>query len=1052
MRSVHTTINQPILSSLLREVGLCNLFLITSISVFAQFNHPFETKTELDGLSDNRVTCFLRDSKGFMWIGTRNGLNRFDGKNFKIYRPGLTGRSISNEFINDLEEDQQGNLWIATQNGLNLLNPKTDSLHVFTPDDDAYKQKEKSISSNFIWDIYVDRSNRIWLAPDNRDICYYDIASKRFIYFPWKKYLSEVLPHRKSDYNSIRRIARKSDTEIWLGTSGGLFSLNFVTKNFRRYESYETDDFQFLFPDSSGKKLYFLQEPGNHLQVYDPDTDSRIEITILKSLRESLQNFIYAPLGESVLAIDPETDQSVSIKNQAEDPHSLPKGKVRSIYQDQQKKVWIATDNGFSTFNPGLNLFPFTSLPQRQLNKIEENDLFFINHSLYSAVYDSLNQLLFQSSSKNDCLYLTNQKTGKTQTLTHINGIPLKQCSVIFRDKQGLIWVFAKEHSFAYDPVSREFKTSSFTCKKENLLVSDVVEDNSNNLWIACYNDGLYRFNKNTGENIRLDSKKFISSLPTSLCFDSIDNKLWVGTFDYGLFRWNCTTNESEFFSADRNDPYSLRASLIMDIVKDKNNTTWVATYAGGISYLKRGADKKGQFNTIGIEQKLPENTIYALAVDRSGFIWASSFKGLTKISSSGEPIITYNRNNGLAFSNFASPITVLQSGEILTAADAGYIHFFPDRLQHKAAPFRVEITYIRVNRNIDFNSDTSSIAFKYNQNEIEFGLAALNFEFQSQTNFYYRLVGYNNQWINIGAENSVNFNNLDPGNYQFELKAQDPTGQYSTNIRTIAFFIQPPWWQRLWFRLLIASVVASGLWLIYRRRINAIKSKAALQEQMAELKSRALRAQMNPHFIFNSLNAIQELIVTENYTGSYQYLSKFSKLLRMVLNASENNLIPLADEIDINRLYLELESLRFKHSFHYSIQVDPTIDIESIQFPSLLLQPFVENAIWHGLMHKAGEKKLGIRFAQQTKSISCIIEDNGVGREKSAQIKAGKIGTEHFTSKGIGLAQQRIESLKALGINTASIVTTDLYDDNGLAAGTKVEITISSHSKEELW
>jgi LytS/YehU family sensor histidine kinase len=232
-------------------------------------------------------------------------------------------------------------------------------------------------------------------------------------------------------------------------------------------------------------------------------------------------------------------------------------------------------------------------------------------------------------------------------------------------------------------------------------------------------------------------------------------------------------------------------------------------------------------------------------------------------------------------------------------------------------------------------------------------------------------------------------------------------------------------------------------IYLLFRRRISAIKTKAAIRQQMAELEAKAIRAQMNPHFIFNSLNAIQESIVLHDYDTSYQYLSKFSKLLRLVLNNSEKNVIPLADEIEMNRLYLELESLRFKHSFCYSIKVDEAIDVELIRFPSLMLQPFIENAIWHGLMHKDGEKILSIVFRQKGAELECVIEDNGIGRGKAAAIKEQKLGSHHFESKGTDLARQRIQLLQASGAMSANLDIEDLVNKNGEAIGTRVIIRI---------
>ena len=243
----------------------------------------------------------------------------------------------------------------------------------------------------------------------------------------------------------------------------------------------------------------------------------------------------------------------------------------------------------------------------------------------------------------------------------------------------------------------------------------------------------------------------------------------------------------------------------------------------------------------------------------------------------------------------------------------------------------------------------------------------------------------------------------------------------------------------------MVFSIIGFTLYLFYKRRINNLKAKAAIQQQMAELEGKAIRAQMNPHFIFNSLNAIQESIVTEKIDAAYDYLSRFSKLLRLVLDNSDKNLIPLSSELETIRLYLSLEALRFSQSFSYTIENKDMLDKEDIYIPSLLLQPFVENAIWHGLINKEGEKQLQIRFSEMEGTLQCVIEDNGVGRARAAQIKEQKLGAGRFESKGTKLAMQRIEILNRNKPGSATIKTVDLVDKAGNAAGTQVVITLAN-------
>ncbi len=241
-----------------------------------------------------------------------------------------------------------------------------------------------------------------------------------------------------------------------------------------------------------------------------------------------------------------------------------------------------------------------------------------------------------------------------------------------------------------------------------------------------------------------------------------------------------------------------------------------------------------------------------------------------------------------------------------------------------------------------------------------------------------------------------------------------------------------------------IVLLALLGAFYYYRQQ----QQQRRLQRMKADLETKALRAQMNPHFIFNSLNAIQELVITENYTASCEYLSRFSKLMRMVLQASEKNFHPLRTEIEIIRLYIELESLRFSHLFRYSIRLPEAIDADSISFPSLLLQPFVENAIWHGLLQKDGVKELEITFSEKENRLVCAISDNGIGREKAQQIKMRKLGAHQSEPKGIQATRERLQILQLTGECSGTISIGDRLDTNGRVAGTLVEITIVFNEK----
>lgn len=996
-----------------------------------------------------------------MWIGTENGLNRFDGQRFLIYTQS-SKRNISNSYINDVAQDKNGNIWVATQKGLNVINPATDSIAVFLSDAEDVRKNNKAISSDLIWDVYIDKQNRVWMAPDGKDLCYYDVKRKVFTYFFWKDFIDKTFPARKGRYNSIRRIYYKSEHEIWLGTTAGLFSYNTQSSTFCYYKSREADHFLQLENSFDASAAYFTQNPSQGMHaLFLPDKQVRtIDWTSIPPAREKripagdMKYMRWLPSGTGDLVeINTVTNQLSLITHRVDDPHSLPAGVVRTVYTDSAGIVWVGTSAGVAKFCPLLNPFAFSPIfPAIQQKKGPEKDLYPFDNTVHTVFYSKQDHQYYISSPANNCLVIMDEHTNKSTIINAIRGIPLKGCSAIFEDSKGRLWILTSTHAFIYNRNTKQFNISSFKPSPGTVFVADVAEDHKGNLWFSCFNDGLYRFTPATNTQqmmLTLKGNKNYN-LPTGLYFDQERKKMWVGTFGLGLFQYNLSNDSVIHFFPEENAPGYINTTLITDVIKDKNDSIWIASYANGISKCAGTNEAQNGFRHIGVSNGLLDNTIYTLQKDVNGSIWATSFKGLTKINSVTNVIENFTQKTGLTLTDFYAPIASTNDGHLLTGIQNGFLRFHPDSLHQALSPFLVTIT--------SFNTDSLHEYWKpssgkttvqpYTSDEISFSFAALTYYSPRRTRYEYQLEGINKDWVKNGNTDNVKYNNLPPGDYRFKVRAYDFAGNRASNEAVFSFEILPPWWQTWWMRTIGVLTIGGLIWLVYRRRVHAIKKKAALQYQIRSLKEQALRSQMNPHFIFNSLNAIQELIVTENYTASFEYLSKFSKLLRLVLHASEKNLLPLSKEVEITRLYIELESLRFKNLFRYTIRFSGEIDTDNTPFPTLLLQPFVENAIWHGLLHKEGLKKLDIDFIEKENSIICTIKDNGIGRKNAQEIKQKKIAPHHSESKGIQMATQRLDMLKLSGECSGSITISDVREPGGDISGTIVEIIIIPNEK----
>jgi LytS/YehU family sensor histidine kinase len=272
-------------------------------------------------------------------------------------------------------------------------------------------------------------------------------------------------------------------------------------------------------------------------------------------------------------------------------------------------------------------------------------------------------------------------------------------------------------------------------------------------------------------------------------------------------------------------------------------------------------------------------------------------------------------------------------------------------------------------------------------------------------------------------------------------VKASNNDGIWNEQGLSISISIRPPFWQTWWFSALTLLVAASVIWVLYKFRVGQIrkeeKLKTEFNKKLAEVEMTALRAQMNPHFLFNCLNSINRFIVRNDAVTASSYLTKFSRLIRLILQNSKSSTIPLKSEMEALKLYIEMEEIRFENRFDYDIYVEDSIETEYVEVPPLLLQPYVENAIWHGLMHKEAKGKLTVTITRDGGLLSCVIEDNGIGRKRAEQLKSKSATRDK--SMGMKITTDRLNLYQ----KQTQVQIIDLLDVNGLPNGTKVIIGI---------
>ncbi|MEO6813210.1 MAG: histidine kinase [Ginsengibacter sp.] len=357
----------------------------------------------------------------------------------------------------------------------------------------------------------------------------------------------------------------------------------------------------------------------------------------------------------------------------------------------------------------------------------------------------------------------------------------------------------------------------------------------------------------------------------------------------------------------------------------------------------------------------------------------------------------------------------------------------------------------LAITKNVDA---LDTLTLQHDENQISFEFAALSFLSPERNAYACMLQGADKGWQQLGSENSITYANLAPGNYTFKIKTANLDGVWGKE-KSLFIKVVPAFWQTAWFKALILLLIAGFFYWLYRNRLKQInlsnqlknehletqKKEAEFRRKISEIEVTALRSQMNPHFIFNCLNSIKLYTVQKDSVAASEYLTKFSRLIRLVLENSRKEKVELQSELESLRLYIEMESMRFKEKLHYTITQN--IDISYLEIPPLLIQPYVENAIWHGLMHKetGGKIDIVIESGDTEDLLKIIITDNGVGRAKAAELKSkSAIKRKSF---GMKITSERIALINQLFNTNTTVQITDLRKENGDPCGTQVILQI---------
>ena len=977
-----------------------------------------------DGIAHDNVRDIARDSSGFMWMATWDGLTRFDGTDCRNYYHNPEDSTTIPYFsVSRVVIDSRDNLWVVTDDRkISTLNRATDQFTVVN------KLENHSLS-----DVYAINSGPdgcVYLLLE-KNVLIYDPATGETISFTYSGDKSDSLDYSHGINNLI------FDGEwghIWL-TGTAIIELNLIksdnggdgkamVSSINRIERGK-DRIEIFFATSGSGRITRDRE-GNmwmatttglfryekEKRLFREYTGTKSNLHFADSLPVMYYNHgegicIWLPRIDSVLTVPPE-ECGMPLMMLANDPSSL----------------WISQQTAGGTPD-GISKIVIIPYVFTHINPIpaKKHEL-----NVFGIADDSQGNLWLAARDRNYLIRIgINGAISRVNQLSNEDQLRLWHPRSFLIDREG-IWA----GYFFYDLIYIDNATGRIDRHTPSRMVHTICFDGNGNILIG--DQGIVRY-----DPVRRKSERLVSFPDSAGVFTFYRDStiLWAGCSHSLLCRYDLSNGSYEFIRLSR------AVSNIEDICPDEDGHLWIALLGGGVCHYNPVTGIR-QFYTT--SSGLSNNTCYGLIRDGADNIWVSTNDGISVINPGTGLIRSFSENDGLNIHEFNSD-AVYESGDgtFYFGGVTGAVKFRPEQLlepeliarQNKILVTELEVTAEK--RLLDepvYKADT--IILKKGENDFHISFVVPEYRYPEKIRYRYRLEGVSSEWSYTDyTDRNISYSNLKPRWYKLEIQATDVNGAWS-NQRTVAIRIKPFYYQTALFRigmpaLVILILVLQVMYIIRRFRQREKRKRDELRQQ-------ALRGQMNPHFIFNSLNSINYFISNNDRLSANRYISDFSRLIRTVLNNMDEDFVRLSDELGSIEEYLKIEHLRFGDRFDYSIMTDPEIIPESINVSPGLIQPFIENAIWHGIMGLQGRKGM-IRVITRRKDekLICTVEDDGIGRKKSAEQRDGN---DKKKSRGMALAMERLRIINNLQRTSCQIRLADLYPDRD-ETGTRIEIEL---------
>lgn len=803
-----------------------------------------------EGLSQSSVYSIVQDAQGFVWFGTEDGLNRYDGYNFKVFRPEANDpSSLSDRWISTLAADREGNLWIGTrQGGLNFYNAKTGKFTHYVHD----SKVSGSLSSDRVLTIYIDREQRVWIGTA-RGLDLFIPKSRAFAH-----YLPRINEISDTSANSVTAILEDSAGTIWVGTaSTGLYKFDPISFRFSSYFSENTQqiilssDYVRAIQEDKQGNLWVATDNGLNLLKSGSETfvqyhhdsqnpESLVEDYIQTILVDSKDN-LWVGTDAGLDRFDPRSGAFKHYANDPEDARSLKTNIVKSLYESTDGILWVGTYGGaINKYNSAMDNFRYFTYNPKDPESLSGSIIFKIfiennNYAWIATVDGGVNRLDLAS--------------GKSITYTHRDDDPGSLISnevwCAFRDSRGILWVGTTDGLDRLNPGNSGFThysmESSDSVKNVSGVVYDIVEDEEHNLWMGT-SRGLTRFDHETGlfTHFTHDSSNPDSISSSSVVKVYMDDSgvLWLGTYASGLDRFDAATQSFTHYKYSAEDPASLSNNSVLAIMQDHTGKLWVSTAGGGLNRLD---SETGSFTHVTSKDGLPNDVVYGILEDKAGNLWLSTNLGISCYNPVDGTFLNFTESDGLLGNEFnMNAYAMDEEGNMYFGGVNGITVFNPAQIsKSNFIPPIVLLSITQSGTPLNINTtpeQTSEISIQWPYNSFEFEFVSLSYSDPAKNQYAYMLENFDSDWINARTWREGRYTNLPGGTYILHLKGTNRDGVWNNTGRSITINVVPAFWQRLWFKAAVIIALLGIALAIYRSRTRAIQvNNIELERQVTE-------------------------------------------------------------------------------------------------------------------------------------------------------------------------------------------------------------------------